>query len=113
MNEDNQVTGDTHQHNSLSLKAALVILVLVSLLLVTFSYWLYTRSPNYKYDLARPGDKKTIATDQEDAIDEGNAPIDSQAVKDTEKLINEHLEDLEAIDDFSPEPLSKKSLFLD
>ena len=113
MSESQAMPDDAPKHNSLSLKAALVFLVLVSLLLVSFSYWLYARSPNYKYDLARPGDKKTIATDQDDAIDEGSAPIDSQAVKDTEKLINEHLEDLEAIDDFAPEPLSKKSLFFD
>jgi hypothetical protein len=100
---------DSSQVHSLSLKMALVIAVFISLIFVSLSYWMYLKSPNYKYDLARPDVKKVIKVDT--PISDESSPVDSAAVKKVDELINNQLNDLKGVDGFSQKALSDRTLF--
>ena len=99
-------------HNSISLKTALLLAILISILFLTISYLMYIRSPKYKYDLARPDVKKTKGIEKDEVIKEDIEPVDSETVQRVKESINSQVEDLRAVGDFSAKPLSDKALQL-
>lgn len=110
MPDEQHVESSEAPHNSLSLKAVLLLVILVSLILAAFSYWLYLRDPNYKYDLARPDVKKTVKLDEEDKLVDEHSKVDEETVKGTQILVEQSLEDLNGLDSFQPAPLSDGTL---
>ena len=96
-------------HNSLSLKAVLLLAVLISIIMVTFSYWLYVRDPNYKYDLARPDVKKQVKLDQEKQLIDEHSKVEQKTVDQTKALVDESLKELDGLDSYKPAPLSDGS----
>lgn len=105
----------THQdeeapHNSLSLNVVLLLAIAISLVLAAFSYWLYLRDPNYKYDLARPDVKKTVQLDEEDKLIDEHSKVDQDTLKNTQDLVKQSLKDLDGLDSFKAAPLSDGAL---
>ncbi len=100
---------DEAPHNSLSLKAVLLLVVLLAVVMVIFSYWLYMRSPNYKYDLARPDVKKQVRLDQEKQLIDEHSKVDKKTVQQVQAIVQESLKELDGLDSYKPAPLSDGS----
>jgi hypothetical protein len=97
---------------SINLKTALILVIGVSLILVSFSYYLYSKSEYYKYDLARPDVKtKVEANDSQGSVDV-YLKVDGKSVTETKEFIKAQQKILDSLDTFNKPPLSNESLTL-
>lgn len=95
------------------LTIVLTVVVFIALILVGVAYWLYYRSPQRKYDIARPGDKDvnkvlTIEDDTEDT----SKPVELSDAKQKLTTLDKELKALSGFNTFGPEGLSDQSLGL-
>lgn len=91
----------------------LVFTVLIALIIVAISYWMYYNNPQRKYDIARPGDNEinkvlTIEDDTEDT----SKPVDLTDAKQKLETLGEELKALGGFNSYGPDGLSDQSLGL-
>ncbi len=110
---------DTHteSHDSeklrIGLPAALFIIILISLVMVTAAYSMYLRSPQKKYDLARPGNSlRNKVLSAEDNSSDKTTPIDAQITKAKIEALNAQLKVMAGFDSFGQEDVNDQSLGL-
>lgn len=96
--------------SKINLKVAVVLIIIVSLLLVLFSYWAYTSSDRYKYDLARPDVEREVKVDIDESALDKTSPVEANTVKDLQKLLSEQNKSLDGLNDFSARALSDEAL---
>ena len=106
------VMSDQH-HLKLSLIGLLVVAVMSSLVLVAISYFLYLRSPDRKFDLARPGSPNVNAVASIESDDSNvDSPVDAQAAKQKLESLDKELKALSGFGTFSAQDVSDQSLNL-
>ncbi len=88
--------------------------ILISILLVTLSMWLYNSSGTAQLDLSRPGyqsvREKADGGEEYKGFD-ANGALDSAAFEEFKKMYAERAERVKSIDAFSSEALSDDALF--
>lgn len=116
---DQPVTPETTKTNEsiheslfskINLKLGVVLIILISLLLVAASYWLYVSSERYKYDLARPDVEREVTVNIDESTLDRESPIDAAAVKKMQKLLNDQEQSLAGLNDYSSRALSDEAL---
>lgn len=101
------------QHKFMVLVGATII---ISLVLVAISLWLYNSSGAMQLDLSRPGYQsvRDQANDTRNFVGfSSSGAIDKQALDEFRKLYNEELKEATAIESFGGDVLSDSSLGLD
>ncbi|MCA9308835.1 hypothetical protein KC973_00505 [Candidatus Saccharibacteria bacterium] len=96
----------------LNLIGMLTLVMLVSLLLVLFSYLLYLRSDQSKYDLARPGSNRSRVLDTEDEAVDTTSPVTVEDVSKKLDALDKELRALNGYNTFGPDDLSDQNLGL-
>jgi len=119
MNEEHKqehalTTADQKQpwFKSFNLKVGIFLIIIVSLLLVFISFWLYTSSDRYKYDIARPDVKREVTVDVDESTLDTQSAVDAKGVEALQKLLEKQEEDLTGINDFNARALSNETLQL-
>jgi hypothetical protein len=100
------------QHKFMVLVGATII---ISLILVGISLWLYSSSGAMQLDLSRPGYQsvRDQANNSDDFVGfPSSGTIDKAALEEFRKLYNEELEEATAIESFGGDVLSDSSLGL-
>lgn len=104
---------EAHPRHTLSLIGLLVIAVLLSLVLVAVAYLMYLRSPNSKYDIARPGSPSdTTIVDIESNDSDTSSAVDAQAAKQKIDSLDKEIKALAGYRSFGPDDVSDQSLGL-
>ncbi len=108
---DNVVDG--RKNPNLGLLGALIIIVLISLILVAAAYIMYLKSPQKKYDLARPGNSlRNKVLSAEDNSSDKTTPIDAQITKAKIEALSTQLKVMAGFDSFSQYEVNDQSLGL-
>ena len=92
------------------------ITIILSLVLVAISLWLYSSSGAMQLDLSRPGYQsvRNQANDTRNFVGfSSSGPIDQEALDEFRKLYSEELKEATAIESFGGDVLSDSSLGLD
>ena len=117
MNENTVYSEDHGVHDQkkyqLGLFGALIIIVSISLIMVTAAYFMYLKSSQKKYDLARPGNSlhnKVLSA--EDNSSDKTTPVDAQITKAKIKAINTQLKVMAGFDSFGQDEINDQSLSL-
>lgn len=108
-----QAEASNGHHFTLSLVGLLVVAVTASLMLVSIAYAMYLRSPDRKFDLARPGDPNTnavVGIESDDA--DVDTPVDAQAAKKKLDSLDKEIKALSGFGTFSAQDVSDQSLNL-
>ncbi len=98
--------------HSMRLTTALLIVTAVSLVMVGFSYVLYTKNSRYKYDIARPDAKSAGSSLSGGEVDDTTTPVNEATIIKTQELIENYTKTLETLNDFDENPVSNQSLNL-
>lgn len=92
------------------------ITIILSLVLVAISLWLYSSSGAMQLDLSRPGYQsvRNQANDTRNFVGfSSSGPIDKEALDEFRKLYSEELKEATAIESFGGDVLSDSSLGFD
>ena len=101
------------RHLKLSLVGLLIVAVMASLALVAISYALYLRSPEHKFDLARPGNPNNNAVvGIEPDDDNTDVLVDVQAAKQKLESLDKELKALSGFGSYSSQDVSDQALGL-
>lgn len=96
--------------SKINLKVGVVLIIFISLLLVALSFWLYTSSDRYKYDIARPDVERDVSVSVDESALDKNSPVDADSVEKLQKLLTTQEENLKGLNDFSGRALSDETL---
>ncbi len=96
----------------LKIKTVLALIISTACLIVAFSFMLYTKNPNYKYDIARPGEETQSAEVAGGASADTKTTVSATTMKQYIDFLEQQTVTIDTIHDFSSQDLSDENILL-